>query len=157
MNKKNKQKKLITFKEVLENKKTIDDKITYKCNFCNKLKSNKPWSIYYNDKYKCNKSICSYLCHKKETEIYPNLWDNLVNKEDFNLPIPIVNNIKKKFEILSKFEIQNLNEIEKMKYYKELNNFYNENPDRVLLLLNIQKSMDESEYIYSSDSDTDLY
>ena len=150
-------KKKITFKEVLENKKVDNDSVKYVCNYCKKVKSDKPWLIYYHDENRCNMNICSYICNNKERKLYPKLWVNLVNKEDFNHPIPIVNTSKKKFEILSNIEIFNLSNKDKDDYYTNLNKFYNDDPDRALLLMNIQNNMDYIDMmdntLNSSDSD----
>lgn len=133
---------MLSFKSIVEMKKENNSLSYYNCNTCNLLKNNNPWAIYYNECKKCNVKICSYICFKKEYDTNKNIWNNLLNKKDFNLLMPIIPKVNKEFVIKSEEEINNMNKYEKNKYNKDLNKFFLENPNRAQMLYNIQRNID---------------
>lgn len=90
------------------------------CNHCNKSMKN-AW-IQFTDHKNNDINLCSYLCHTYSDYHY--MWEDVKNKEDFNTLYPIVNNKQKtNFTILSKREIQLLNNTELDNYYDRLQDF----------------------------------
>ena len=67
-----------------------------KCICCNKDINGKPWITISlpndNDKGNDNVSACGYMCGKNlKYYIGSGYWNNVVNKEDFNEPRPVIN------------------------------------------------------------------
>ena len=99
-------------------------------NQCIICKSKGPaWLLLNNDnlyvdinKNKIGETIqtCSYLCTQKCKNHLPNDYGRLIlNKEDFKYDlIPFIKKKEEKFELLTFEEIQNMDEIEKNKYYE---------------------------------------
>ena len=150
---------MLSFKSVIEKKSDNIGNI-YKCNTCDKIKNNKAWAIYYNECKKCDVNVCSYLCYNKEIIENKNVWENIKNKEDFNMLYPIIKKKEKDFVIKSENEIYNMNTSQRDKYYSDLDCFYDKDPMRAVLLNNIQKIMDNQEkieeyYECSSNSEKD--
>ena len=67
-----------------------------KCICCNKDINGKPWITISlpndNDNGNDNVSACGYMCGKNlKYYIGSGYWNNVVNKEDFNEPRPVIN------------------------------------------------------------------
>ena len=101
-----------------------------KCYHCEKNIQGKPWNHLTNIKEinedgKCilvDKYICDYICYRRlrEKNILPsNLWEHIVNKEDYKGLISPVIPTKYKFQYLTHSEIQNLSEEQRINYYNE--------------------------------------
>ena len=94
----------------------------------------KEWIKMRNDKYfATHLSIihyCSYLCFERNRHLLPqDHWNNVMNKEDFECPLPVIPSKKKEFEYLTYHEYIELNDIEKIDYesQKEKNELINPN------------------------------
>ena len=109
----------------------------------------------FTDKY-----ICDYLCYcrLRENNVLPsNLWQHIVNKEDYKDLISPVITKNYEFQYLTHREIQNMNEDEREKYYNERDEQIVLNPE----YLEIQKELEMEdirteaieEYSISSDND----
>ena len=133
--------------------------MSYKCEHCSKELSMKPWMIYNHrgdEKY-----LCSYLCCRKiDTMIFNHM---IVNNEDFEDLRPI-KQVKPEFSMLTTVEINDLDYIQKDEYYKNLNEFMVNNPERYIIINNIIHDMDYIDdycFEYSdysdNESDDDLY
>tara|TARA_B100001248_G_scaffold213287_1_gene167719 strand:- start:323 stop:751 length:429 start_codon:yes stop_codon:yes gene_type:complete len=100
------------------------------CFHCQKSIHCKPWNHLTNildrdeegnEKY-TDKYICGYICYRrlKESNVLPiNLWNHIVNKEDYKDLISPVFSYKKEFQYLTHSEIKNMNIDEREKYYDE--------------------------------------
>lgn len=142
-----------------------------KCIICNDdcdKYDGKPWILLDNKEYFENKpsvvGYCSYLCHHRNTHYLPKgYWKNVLNKEDFDFPFPILPNKNQgSFEYLTYSEYIKLTDNEKIDYesqkeiYQFLNpessQFYNEQYEE-------DKRTHELENIHidNSDSNTDDY
>jgi hypothetical protein len=112
------------------------------------------WDDDGKEKY-IDKYICGYICYRRlsECNILPNnLWDHIVNKEDYKGLISPVITQNKEFQYLTHREIQNMNEDERENYYNERDEQIVLNPE----YLEIQKELemeDIEEYSISSDND----
>ena len=119
------------------------------CFHCKKNIHSKPWNHLTNildvdedgkEKY-TDKYICGYICYKRlsECNVLPrNLWNHIVNKEDYKDLISPVFNHKKEFEYLTHEEIKNMN-------VDERENYYNERDEQIILnpeYLEIQKELE---------------
>ena len=136
---------LHTYSNILKNNKN-NNNTYYKCNICNKCKKNEVW-LEYIILEKKNIKICSYLCSKKYFEDKIFKLDNTVNKKDFDLVRPIIKKNIKPFQILSREEINNLDDNNYLNYCKNLDNYILFNPERAKLQLNIQKTNDNIDYL----------
>ena len=117
------------------------------------------WDEEGNEKY-TDKYICGYICYRRLREnnkLPSNLWDHIVNKEDYKGLISPVITENHEFQYLTHREIQNLDEDEREKYYNERDDQIVFNPE----YLEIQKEMELEdkrteeieEYSISSDND----
>lgn len=83
----------------------------------------------YFDTYKTEVHYCSYQCfHRNRDNLPKDHWKNVLNKEDFDCPLPVVpKNETKRFEYLTYSEYINLTDIEKNDYEsnKEMYQFLN--------------------------------
>ena len=88
----------------------------------------------------------SFTFNYLDNKLPKNLWDHIVNKEDYKDIIhPVIHKMEKKFEYLSFSEIQELNDIDKEKYYFEEEKQIHINP----LLMEINHEMiDNDKRIY---------
>tara|TARA_B110000285_G_C14748726_1_gene434204 strand:+ start:109 stop:537 length:429 start_codon:yes stop_codon:yes gene_type:complete len=136
---------LQTYSNILKNNNKNKNN-NYKCNICNKCKQTKVWLEYIILENK-NIKICSYLCSKKYFEDKIFKLDNTVNKKDFDLVRPIIKKNIKPFQILSREEINNLDDNNYLNYCKNLDNYILFNPERAKLQLNIQKTNDNIDYL----------
>ena len=138
------------------------------CLHCQKSIIGKPWNHLTNildvdedgkEKY-TDKYICGYICYRRlsECNVLPNnLWDHIVNKEDYKGLISPVITQNKEFQYLTHREIQNLDEDERENYYNERDEQIVLNPE----YLEIQKELEMEdmrteeieEYSISSDND----
>lgn len=60
---------------------------------------------------------CSYLCFERNRHrLPPNHWNHVLNKEDFNCPLPSIHSKDKEFEYLTYGEYIHMNDTEKMNY-----------------------------------------
>lgn len=96
----------------------------------------KPWISMNNQKYfDTHQSIvhyCSYLCFKNNRNSLPkDHWKNVINKEDFNCPLPVLPIQNKSFEYLSYNEYIELTDIEKENYESQKENHQQMNPDKI--------------------------
>lgn len=79
----------------------------------------------YYDTYSQVIHYCSYLCHQRNKHHLPkDHWKNVMNKEDFNCPLPVIPSKDKRFEYITYNEYIELNDLEKEKY--DLNKEKNE-------------------------------
>ncbi len=138
------------------------------CLHCQKSIQGKPWNHLTNmldwdeegnEKY-TDKYICGYICYRRLREnnkLPSNLWDHIVNKEDYKGLISPVITKNHEFQYLTHREIQNLDEDEREKYYDERDEQIVLNPE----YLEIQKELEIEdmrteeieEYNISSDND----
>ena len=140
------------------------------CFHCEKTIHGKPWNHLTNilDKNEegneifTDKYICDYLCYcrlRENNKLPSNLWQHIVNKEDYKGLISPVITQNKEFQYLTHREIQNLDEDEREKYYNERDEQIVFNPE----YLEIQKELEiedmRTEEIeeYSMSSDNDDY
>ena len=119
------------------------------CLHCQKSIQGKPWNhltnmLDYdeegNEKY-TDKYICGYICYRRLREnnkLPSNLWDHIVNKEDYKGLISPVITKNKEFQYLTHREIQNLDEEEREKYYSEREEQIVLNPE----YLEVQKELE---------------
>ena len=107
-------------KKILEN--MPKESTTYTCNSCNCIKGGKPWiSVNFPNKTYYS---CSYLCNRKMEDVLPkNYYPLIINKEDFNEPMPVMRSKPKyePFNFLTETEINDLNNDEYTKYTDNLN------------------------------------
>lgn len=140
------------------------------CFHCQKSIIEKPWNHLtnildvdekgneiYTDKY-----ICGYICYRRlnECNMLPkDLWQHIVNKEDYKgLISPIINH-KKEFQYLSHLEIQNMDDDEREKYYDERDEKLFINPEYKEIQEEIEREDMRTAEIekYSISSDNDDY
>ena len=95
------------------------------CYHCKKSITKKPWNhltnVYDNDIIE-DKYICSYVCYKRLSEnnkLPRDLWQHIVNKEDYEGLINPVLPRAKEFQYLTYEEISEMNEAEKENYFKQ--------------------------------------
>lgn len=100
---------------------------------CNQY-DGKAWIEMKNDRYfDTHLSIihyCGYLCFERNRHLLPkDHWKNVLNKEDFNCPLPVLPLKGKSFEYLTYNEYIELNDAEKKDYdsQKEKNELMNPN------------------------------
>tara|TARA_B100001094_G_scaffold119526_1_gene115209 strand:- start:1933 stop:2361 length:429 start_codon:yes stop_codon:yes gene_type:complete len=114
-----------------------------------------------NEKY-TDKYICGYICYRrlKENNSLPrDIWQHIVNKEDYEGLISPVITKNKEFQYLTHMEIQNMDEDEREKYYNERDEQIVLNPE----YLEIQKELEMEDIRtaeiedYSISSDNDDY
>jgi hypothetical protein len=100
----------------------MEETTTYTCNSCNCIKDGKPWiSVNFPNKTYYS---CSYLCNRKMEDVLPkNYYPLIINKEDFNEPMPVMRSKPKyePFNFLTETEINGLNNDEYTKYTDNLN------------------------------------
>ena len=117
--------------KVLENTPKEETTSTYTCRSCNCIKEGKPWiSVDFpNGLYQA----CSYSCNRKMDDILPKGYYGLiVNKEDFNEPMPFIRTKPKyqPFNFLTDTEITDLSNEEYAKYEENLDTEFLLNPVR---------------------------
>jgi len=84
-------------------------------------------------------------------EIDKEFWSKIINKIDFDLKlVPIIPKHKKTFEFLTKKELLELDEKRLIEYYYDLNDYYNNNPERASMQMEIMEEYD------ITDSESDL-
>ena len=104
------------------------------CHNCQKMIHGKPWISLDNPSQSEDQTsihYCGFICHKSHASLYPTrTWDEILNKEDFNQPRPILEKTEKPmFNYLSYEELQELSEDQIDLYYdlvgaqSYLNNF----------------------------------
>jgi len=101
------------------------------CWNCEKIISEKPWDHLENiddisddgKPIKVEKYVCSYGCCKRlhENHMFPkNLWNHIVNKEDYKgLISPVIPTKRNKFCLLTHEELKNMENEDIEKYYNE--------------------------------------
>ena len=135
------------------------------CMYCQKTIQGGPWNhltnIYdknediYTDKY-----ICGYICYRRlrQGNVLPsNLWNHIVNKEDYKGLISPMITHNEEFQYLTHQELKNMDIDEREKYYNKLDEQIILNPE----YLEIQKELEMEdkrteeieEYNISSDND----
>ena len=135
------------------------------CMYCQKTIQGKSWNhltnIYdknediYTDKY-----ICGYICYRRlrQGNVLPsNLWNHIVNKEDYKGLISPMITYNEEFHYLTHEELKNMDIDEREKYYNKLDEQIILNPE----YLEIQKELEMEdkrteeieEYNISSDND----
>lgn len=135
------------------------------CMHCQKSIQEKPWNhltnIYdknediYTDKY-----ICGYICYRRlrENNKLPNdLWNHIVNKEDYKGLISPVITQNEEFQYLTHEELKNMDIDEREKYYNKLDEQISFNTEyKEIYEEQIREDMRTSEiedYNISSDND----
>ena len=100
----------------------------YNCRCCKRQMLGTPWMSYNNN----NKilHLCRYLCYKKERQYNDSIWDNLINKEDYEFITPIRNTKKKEFVFLNDNELNKLTESQYIQYNANLEEYFWKNPER---------------------------
>ena len=96
---------------------------TYTCSVCKKVKREKPWMIYNDDK---RLNICSYICYNKCDNIR---YENVVNKGDFDTLFPRLT-IDCSFKLLDKQEVSNMNKSQYDRYMMRVEEHFMMNPQR---------------------------
>lgn len=100
------------------------------CLHCQKYIHEKPWNhltnmLDYDEKGNeifTDKYICGYICYRRlrEGNILPsNLWQHIVNKEDYKGLISPVITQNNEFQYLTHSEVKNLDIDQREKYYQE--------------------------------------
>lgn len=121
-----------TYKDIANtNTNDSDKKSICKCNKCDKIIKGKPWATYYSSENNLYTYMCSYICNKYYDKKYENMWDDLVNKEDFNLPHPYMNvkpKIKEDFVFLPIEVINSMSKEEYQLYLEGKEEYYFSNP-----------------------------
>ena len=115
--------------KVLANMPKEETTATYTCGSCQCVKEGKPWitidfpgNLYHS---------CSYSCNRKMDDILPKGYYNLiVNKEDFNEPMPVIRTKPKyePFNFLTDTEINNMSTEEYAKYEENIDEQFLLNP-----------------------------
>lgn len=135
------------------------------CLYCQKTIQGKPWNhltnIYdknednYTDEY-----ICGYICYRRlrENNKLPNdLWNHIVNKEDYKGLISPMITQNEKFQYLTHEELKNMDIDEREKYYNTLDEQISFNPEyKEIYEEQLREDMRTSEiedYNISSDND----
>ena len=116
----------MSFAKILTSTKKEGNK--YKCRCCQRHLIGNPW-MSYNSKGRV-KYLCRYLCYKKERELDDTIWDNLINKEDYEFITPIRNKRESEFVFLNDNDLNRLTESEYIQYNKNLEEYYWKNPER---------------------------
>lgn len=128
------------------------------CWHCEKIIDGKPWDHLENiddisedeRNIKVNKYVCSYRCCKRlhEEHKYPkNLWQHIVNKEDYKgLISPVIQKKEKEFCLLTHDELKCMD-------VEDINKYYNERDSLLYLDPELIKIHDE---IVSEDKRTEL-
>ena len=137
------------------------------CLHCQKSIHEKPWNHLTNmldtdekgNEIFTDKYICGYICYRRlrEGNVLPsNLWQHIVNKEDYKGLISPVITKNNEFQYLTHSEVKNMDIDEREKYYNEREEQIVLNPE----YLEIQKEMeredmrtDEIENYISSEND----
>lgn len=113
------------------------------CWHCEKIINDKPWDHLENiddttedGKFiKVEKYICSYKCRKRlhENHVLPkNLWQHIVNKEDYKgLISPIIPRKDNGFCLLTHEELKNMDVEDVEKYYNERDNLLYLDPEMI--------------------------
>ena len=135
------------------------------CMHCQKSIQEKPWNhltnIYdknediYTDKY-----ICGYICYRRlrQGNVLPsNLWNHIVNKEDYKGLISPMITQNEEFQYLTHEELKNMDIDEREKYYNKLDEQISFNTEyKEIYEEQIREDMRTSEiedYNISSDND----
>ena len=100
----------------------------YKCHCCKRQMFGNPW-MSYNSNNK-EKYLCRYLCYKKEREQDDSIWDNLINKKDYEFITPMRNIKVSEFVFLNDNDLNRLTESEYIQYNINLEEYYWKNPER---------------------------
>ena len=116
----------MSFSNILTSTKKVGNK--YKCRCCQRLMVGNPW-MSYNSNGRV-KYLCRYLCYKKEREQDNTIWDNLINKEDYEFITPIRNKKESEFVFLNDNDLNRLTESEYIQYNKNMEEYYWKNPER---------------------------
>jgi len=116
----------MSFATILTSTKKEGNK--YSCKCCKRQFVGIPWMSYYNkDRVRY---LCRYLCYKKERERDNTIWDNLINKEDYEFITPLRNKKESEFVFLNDIDLSRLTESEYIQYNKNLEEYYWKNPER---------------------------
>jgi hypothetical protein len=134
------------FKSILSNKnEEIDNSLKYKCNHCSKVKEGKPWSKHLCESSGKKTYICSYLCYKAYRPQYKNMWEDLVNKEDFDHIYPykhVHHQKKEEFVFLSRDILDAMSNEEYELYMESREEYYTFNPFKAEIEENMVKDDD---------------
>ena len=113
------------------------------CWYCEKNINGKSWNHLENIQevsedntlISVEKHICSYGCYKRlrETNILPtNLWNHIVNKEDYKgLISPVIPKKNNEFRLLTHDELKNMDVEEVEKYYQERDDILYLDPEKI--------------------------
>jgi len=144
-----------TYKDIAN---TIDNdnktKSICKCNKCEKIIEGKPWATYYSVNNNLYTYMCSYICNKYYDKKYENMWEDLVNKEDFNLPHPYMNikpKVKEDFVFLPIEVIKAMSNEEYEFYMQGKEEYYFTNPVKAEIEEEMAK---EEDYVNSLNKST---
>jgi len=111
----------------------------------------------YTDKY-----ICGYICYRRLREnnkLPSNLWEHIVNKEDYKGLISPVITRNNEFQYLTHSEVKNMDVDEREKYYDEMEEQIVLNPEYLEIREELEREDMRTEEIedYSISSDNDDY
>ena len=108
-----------------------------------------------------NKHVCGYSCYKRLSEsgsLPKPLWQNIINKEDFQGYLrPVRRCQKKRFEYLSHDEIKSLTYVEKETYMKEKDQQFSLNPDIQIIHEEILEEDIRTTELEENNSESDYY
>ena len=138
------------------------------CLHCQKFIIGKPWNHLTNildcddegnEKY-TDKYICDYICYKRLREgnkLPSNLWQHIVNKEDYKGLISPVITKNHEFQYLTHSEIKNMDIDEREKYYNEREEQIVFNPEYLEIQKEIEREDMRTDEIENYISDNDDY
>lgn len=113
------------------------------CWNCEIIINGKPWDHLENiddisddgKTIKVEKYICSYKCRKRlhENHVFPkNLWQHIVNKEDYKgLISPVIPKKNNEFCLLTHEELKNMDVEDVEKYYNDRDNLIYLDPEMI--------------------------
>ena len=97
------------------------------------------------------KHICSYGCYKRlrETNILPtNLWNHIVNKEDYKgLISPVIPKKNNEFRLLTHEELKNMDVEDVEKYYQDRDDVIYLDPEKIKIHDELVNEDKRTEYL----------
>ena len=141
--------------KVLANMPKEETTATYTCGSCQCVKEGKPWitidfpsGLYHS---------CSYSCNRKMDDVLPKgYYDLIVNKEDFNEPMPVIRTKPKyePFNFLTDTEINNMSSEEYSKYTENIDEQFLLNPIRSKVYYEQLENQEHERMIENESSDS---
>lgn len=132
----------MSFFDKLQTTKQVGDK--YKCQCCKRQLFGIPWMSYH--KHTNTLHLCRYLCYKQERERDDTIWENLLNKSDYEFITPIRKTKISEFIFLNDTELNRLTESEYIQYNYNLEEYYWKNPERAKIR---EREINEENYLIS--------